>query len=379
MIEEQSVEFEGEETLDCLSEQDGDSISDVYPDVLLNISRETASVFQMKRKLERNPPMLDLTPPFQREFVWKTEQKCELIESIIMGIPLPAFYVKENENGVYIVVDGKQRLSALFDFIDGKFKLNRLSILKDRNNLSFDQLSLIEQNKIEDYTLTINVIRAPTSDRVTFDLFDRVNRGGTKINHQEMRNALYQGTSTHLIDALAQTDSFLDATERSISPKRMKDRYLVLRFLAFYLWFKHLSVDLDEDRPLEYKSNIEDFLGKTMSFLNARSSNDPLILHLEQKFNDTMLAAAQYIVPLGGFRLPATGKNKRPINMAFFESFCCLMSALKNLTPDSVAHAYGQLMSNQSYIGTLTYSIDSRSQIQARYDCLKQYLCENDA
>ena len=71
MIEEQSVEFEGEETLDCLSEQDGDSISDVYPDALLNISRETASVFQMKRKLEKNPPMLDLTPPFQREFVWK--------------------------------------------------------------------------------------------------------------------------------------------------------------------------------------------------------------------------------------------------------------------------------------------------------------------
>lgn len=67
------------------------------------------------------------------------------------------------------------------------------------------------------------------------------------------------------------------------------------------------------------------------------------------------------------------------VNMAFFESFCCLMSALKNLTPDSVAHAYGQLMSDQSYIGTFTYSIDSRSQIQARYDCLKQYLSENDA
>ena len=120
-----------------------------------------------------------------------------------MGIPIPVFYVKERNDGVYVVVDGKQRLTTLFDFIDNKFALRNLSILTEYENVTFDSLSPLDQNKIEDCTLTINVIKPPTSDRVTFDLFDRVNRGGTRLNNQEMRNALYQGNATRLIDRLA--------------------------------------------------------------------------------------------------------------------------------------------------------------------------------
>lgn len=236
------VDFEGDETLNPTSDTTDENVYDIYPDAVLNIARETASVFQLKRRWEKKPSMLDLTPPFQRNMVWSPKQKSELIESIIMGIPLPAFYVKENPEGVYVVVDGKQRLGTLFDFIDNKFKLEGLSILKNHIKRYFSDLSLIEQNKIEDYTLTINVIKAPTSDRVTFDLFSRVNRGGTNLNNQEMRNALYQGTSTRLIDELAQNDNFLRATEYTIPSKHMKDRYLVIRFLAFYLWNEHLSI-----------------------------------------------------------------------------------------------------------------------------------------
>ena len=145
----QIQEFEGEETLNTVpyTMDSTDNVKEVYPDAVLNISRETASVFQMKRKWEKTPSMLDLTPPFQRDLVWNSKQKCELIESIIMGIPLPAFYVKENKEGVYIVVDGKQRLQTLFEFINGEFKLDRLTILKDHNGLSFSQLPPVEQIK----------------------------------------------------------------------------------------------------------------------------------------------------------------------------------------------------------------------------------------
>ena len=121
--EEKNIDFEGDETLNPSSLVVEEAVEDVYPDAVLNIARETGSVFQLKRRWEKTPSMLDLTPPFQRNLVWSSKQKSELIESIIMGIPLPAFYVKENPEGVYVVVDGKQRLSTLFDFIDGKFKL----------------------------------------------------------------------------------------------------------------------------------------------------------------------------------------------------------------------------------------------------------------
>lgn len=208
-------EFEGDETL---SPRYGDLGTSVYPDAVLNISRDTASVFQLKRKWEKVPSMLDLTPDFQRELVWPFRKKCELIESILMGIPLPAFYVREKDNGVYIVVDGKQRLTTLFDYIDGKFKLEGLKILTGINTKYFNELTTLQQNKIEDYSLLLNIIKSPTSDRVIFDLFDRVNRGGVTLNNQEMRNALYQGCSTRLINSLAQTDGL------SMQPRNLQNQ-----------------------------------------------------------------------------------------------------------------------------------------------------------
>ena len=372
-INDKAIEFEGEETLN--NSNSDNKVDDIYPDTVLNITRETASVFQLKRKWERKPPMLDLTPPFQRDLVWTTKQKSELIESIIMGIPIPAFYVKENAEGVYIVVDGKQRLSTLFDFIDNKFKLDKLSIMKDHLKMTFDDLTPIEQNKIEDYTLTINVIKAPTSDRVTFDLFDRVNRGGTRLNNQEMRNALYQGTATSLLNELAENENFKLATEKAITPRHMKDKYLILRFLAFYMWKEGISVDIETGEKLSYKSNVEDFLGKTMSFLNQHQLDDDVLIDLKAMFNTCMEYAKEFVVPLGGFRLPAEpGKSKRPINMAFFESFSYLLSRMQNVSANSVTDAYHSMMNNVSYVKSLTYSTDSRNQTYIRYNEISNYL-----
>lgn len=366
-------EFEGEKDIEPVSSTDSNLI-DIYPDAVLNIYRDTASVFQMKRKWEKEPSMLILNPDFQREFVWNAKQKSELIESIIMGIPLPAFYVRENNDGVYIVVDGKQRFTTLFDYINGEFRLTKLSILNNLEGKCFNELTPIEQNKIEDYTLSINVIKAPTSDRVTFDLFDRVNRGGTHLNNQEMRNALYQGTSTMLINELAQMDCFMAATERSIPKTRMKDCYLILRFLAFYLYKEGTFVD-PKWRKIDYKSNIEDFLGKTMEAINKYNSECQLISHLKTVFGLCMERAARVIVPLGGFRLPSEpGKNRRPINMAFFESFSYLMAKSECNDDAFIINAYDSLLNNQKYIHTVTYSVDNFNQINERYSCIDKIL-----
>ena len=363
-------EFEGEESL---RPQYGDLGTDVYPDAVLNISRETASVFQLKRKWEKTPPMLDLTPDFQRELVWPNRKKCELIESIIMGIPLPAFYVKEQDNGVYVVVDGKQRLTTLFDYIDGIFKLEGLKILKGINSKSFKELTTFQQNKLEDYTLQLNVIKAPTSDRVIFDLFDRVNRGGVTLNNQEMRNALYQGSATRLLNNLAKSDSFKEATENAAKPKHMKDRYLVLRFIAFYLWNEHLSVDVEMGSALEYKSNLEDFLGMTMRYLNSLDEDGEIIECIRENFSRVMDISKQVVVPKGGFRLPPKpGGNKRPINMAFFESFGYLISRMPGSSQEKIALAYDMLLRNEQYVYTLTHSVDSNVQIENRYCIIRE-------
>lgn len=366
--------FEGEVTEESVSTTDS-NLLDIYPDATLNIYRDTASVFQMKRKWEKIPSMLNLTPEFQRELVWSSKQKSELIESMIMGIPLPAFYVREDKNGVYIVVDGKQRLTALFEFIDCKYRLSKLNILKKLEGKNFEELTPIEQNKIEDYTLSINVIKVPTSDRVTFDLFDRVNRGGTHLNNQEMRNALYQGTSTELINNLAKMECYRTATEKSIPPTHMKDRYLILRFLAFYLYKEEKYKKLISADNITYKSNIDDFLGKTMDFINKFTLDSDFIKDLTHVFTQSMKMASRVIVPIGGFRLPSEpGKNRRPINMAFFESFSYLLAKANNETDAFVVNAYYSLLNDDIYINAVTYSVDNSNQTDKRYNCIDKIL-----
>lgn len=370
------MDFEGEYTIRTVSNQQHREPDDIYPDAVLNIARDSASVFQLKRKWEKTPPMLNLAPDFQRGLVWNVKQKSELIESILMGIPLPLIYVKEDEKGVYIIVDGKQRLDTLFSFINNEFSLRRLTILKDKNGCRFDDLTPLEQNKIEDCSLTLHVIKAPTSDRVTFDLFDRVNRGGTRLNNQEMRNALYQGNATLLINRLAEKEVFIEATEHSVPANHMKDRYLILRFVAFYLWQEHITIDPDSNEMLEYRSNLEDFLGKTMRFLNHLNPEDRLFEDIDIIFTHAMELAIR-LLPSGGFRLPSSPGQKRPINMAFFESFSYLLSRLNGKGERfyiKIKNAYMQLVRNESYLDTLTQSVDSGRQTVKRYEIINQLI-----
>ena len=372
------MDFEGEYTIRTASNQQSREPDSVYPDAVLNIARDSASVFQLKRKWEKTPPMLNLAPDFQRGLVWNLKQKSELIESILMGIPLPLIYVKEDEKGVYIIVDGKQRLSTLFSFINNEFALGKLNILKNKRGCRFNDLTPLEQNKIEDCSLTLHVIKAPTSDRVTFDLFDRVNRGGTRLNNQEMRNALYQGNATELINKLAKKNVFVEATEHTIPDNHMKDRYLVLRFVAFYLWQEHITIDPDTNEFLEYRSNLEDFLGKTMRFLNRLNAEDNVFKELDFRFTHAMELSMQ-LLSFGGFRLPSSPGKKRPINMAFFESFSYLLSRLNGngeFFYNQIHEVYRQLICNKDYLDTLTRSVDSGKQTVRRYEIINKLINE---
>src|SRR5690606_16005748 len=130
-----------------------------------------------------------------------------------------------------VVVDGRQRLTAFFQYLNEDYKLTDLRILKALNNKKFSDLEEKLQANLEDFQLIAQVIKPPTPDRIKFDIFDRVNRGGTPLNNQEMRNALYQGKSTKLLGSLSQKEVFKNVTNNSINSRRMKDRYLILRFI----------------------------------------------------------------------------------------------------------------------------------------------------
>jgi len=288
----------------------------------LNIDKLYSSVFELKRKWEANPSKLKLDPDYQRGEVWTKKQKSELIESILMNIPLPFIYLSQHKDGTFSVIDGRQRLSALFTFINDDFKLDKkLNILKDIANKKFSELSGLQRGILEDYQIVAQLIKPPTSDRMMIDIFERVNRSGTQLNHQEIRNALYQGKATKLLDDLAETYEFKTATDNSVKPKRMKDRYIILRFLSFYIWQKEF---LDKNEEYEYKGNIDDFLGKYMRYMNDLEDNKIDIL------KSTFISAMKNAITFynsDAFRLQNRRNNiKRPINMSLFESLGYLLS-----------------------------------------------------
>ncbi|MBF7046923.1 DUF262 domain-containing protein, partial [Campylobacter volucris] len=186
------------------------------------------SLFEIKRRQERGD--IQISPEFQREDVWNYKQKSELIESVLMGIPIPVFYFFESKDTKIQVVDGRQRITTFIDFMNDKFDLKQVKIITDIIGKKFSDLNVIQQRKIEDYQIDTYTIQPPTPEQVKFNIFDRVNRGGTRLNNQEMRNALYQGNSTELINELSKEECFKKATAHSIKSNHMKDRYIILRF-----------------------------------------------------------------------------------------------------------------------------------------------------
>jgi hypothetical protein len=385
--------FEGEETLDAelkekLSPDESDT-GEVYSDAVVNIVPESASVFQLKRKFDKKPPLIKLDPDFQRYSVWTLRQKSELIESILMGIPLPLIYVKEDDKGVYIIVDGRQRLTTLFQFMNHEFALSDLKVL-NVNGFFFSEetengekkfkkyLTQAQQSKIEDCPLTLHVIKPPTQDRITFDLFDRVNRGGTRLNNQEMRNAIYQGHATKLLKELAELSSFKEATENAVKPERMKDQYLILRLIAFYLWRKKqlIAVKKKGFPIVEYRSDLEEFLGKAMLFLNDQAGKK-FCSEFPALFDEGMKACVN-ILGKGCFRLPKKSK-RRPINMALFEAVGYLIIELIHLPKEkykAIKDAFKELLLCSDFIRSTTYIVDSNVSINKRFELVENIIGE---
>ena len=318
-----------EEQLHTNSSSDSES---VYPMKTIKVDKGFFTAFELKRKYDKKPSLVVLDSDFQRKSVWTIQQKRELVESVLMGLPLPIFYFNEDKKGRLIVIDCRQRLTALFEFMDNKFSLDRLKILDEYNKYKFKALDPVIQSKIEDYQIMAHVIQPPTPDRIKFDIFDRVNRAGTQLNKQEIRNALYQGNATKLLNRLSRNDVFSRATEKAfLKDKRMKDRYLLLRFISFYLYFNEKVFVLEKDKSIsyQYSGDIDELLGVVMEMLNSFSENE-----IEEIEKLTLNALEQVSFYLGenAFRLLETledGSVKRyPININIFETILYGMTLL---------------------------------------------------
>lgn len=315
--EEVVVDNQGE--LEINGQEDGK----IYPMYDIKVDKGFYTVFELKRRYDVAQKRIILDSDFQREDIWTPQRKAELVESVLMGLPLPIFYFNQDKYGRLIVVDGRQRLTALFEYMDDQFALGKLKILSNMNGLKFSQLSPLMANRLEDYQLQAHVILPPTPDRIKFDIFDRVNRGGMQLNKQEIRNALYQGEATKLLNRLVKCEEFQEATGKAFTnEKRMKDKYLLNRFLACCFYRDGLIQD-DQGKEYIYKDDIDELLGNGLDILNHMRPE--AISKIESMVKRT-LSKAFYYLGADGFRLSyGEGKRRTPINMNVFETVMLIM------------------------------------------------------
>ncbi len=355
--------------------EDENKVQCIYPASKIKIDRVQFSIFELKRRYDRG--LICLDPDFQRNYVWKQKQKSELIESIIMGIPLPLIYLAETMEGNLVIVDGRQRLTTFFHFMENKFSLNGLKILPDLNGCRFmdfekDKTKRKFATDIEDFQLVIQIIKYPTPDRVRFDIFDRVNRGGTPLNNQEMRNALYQGKSTKLLSALAASEEFQCATGNSISPIHMKDRYIILRAIGFWIWKEGKLTDR-EGKFVRYRSDIEEFLGYVMEQLNRMSEQE--IEDISKVFRAEMKVTYD-ILGEDAFRIPTENTKRRPVSMTLFESLFYFMGLVlndkKDFAPSDIVKAVEEILEDSVFLEALTYNVDSAFHVEERFRVVTQ-------
>lgn len=324
-----------------------------------------------------NHQRIIVSPYYQRNSSWSFQQKCDLIESILLGIPLPVIYLFETKEGYRQVLDGRQRITTVFEFLENKFALKNLKILgSEYENKKFADLEPMRQGLFEDYKLLCYIIQPPTSERIKYLIFERVNRGGSRLNNQEMRFALYQGRATEMLKELSESDEFLDATENGISPSRMKDQYAILRLLAFFMLEGGRSY---ERPPVDYSRDLEDFLAKTMIYINNEMPINELE-YLKYLFKGAM-RKIWATIGHDAFRFAAKPGMRRPINMLLFEAIGYLfMEAekydwnLSNINFDHVKYSFDNS-------GLFNGKNESRRRVEERYlfiyEQMKKYDTEN--
>lgn len=353
-------------------EPEDNSIEDIHgpfdPNAI-DVDISVVNLGSLLEQLEYNE--IDLQPEFQRESdVWTQVKKSRLIESVLLGLPLPSFYFSEDpETNKLLVVDGLQRLCAFSDFcITKKLKLKGMQFLTRLEGWTYDKLDRTQIRRIKSLKVTLNTLRKNTPQRVKLVIFQRVNTAGVPLTPQEMRNALYQKKATDLLKEMAKLDSFRKATGGKIPSKRMTDCDFANRFVAFYLYRK------------EYDGNLDEFMGDALENINKMSQQEIDSIH------DTFDRSMKICYKLLGntaFKRPDPQKPNSFLktNKAIFEVLSVSIAQLTDNEQEILVQRKNRfqneiysLFKNEDFIKSITSGTAKTPQVEYRHTKVQQLI-----
>lgn len=335
---------------------------------------------------------VDLSPDFQRDYVWKQRQRTRLIESILLGIPLPAFYFNQDKEGSYQVVDGVQRLSTIALFMNDAHVLDKVDLeyLHNMHGLTYSRLDTAALRRFRSTQIVVHVIEPQTPDEVKYDIFGRVNTLGSPLSAQEIRHAMSKDRSRQFLKELAELPAFDQATgwqywRRDVESDdgwsresgRMTNRELALRFCAF----RHYS---DEDYR-KYQS-LDAFLVEYTRRIDGCSEQAPPLTDKDLKklkadFKRAMENAYEVMGKAAFRRWPLTQTRRGPINRAVFESQAVALAdyPLDKLLQkkDEIVKAFRQAFDDRIYSSAVTVGTGAPAAVESRLRHTKSILAKS--
>ncbi len=357
LIDIEEIEFEGDDK--------GSEFKEPFDPNAIDVDISVINLGSLLDQLKYDE--IDLSPEFQRSSnVWSKENKSRLIESVLLGLPLPSFYFSQDPTtNKLVVVDGLQRLCTFKEFWIEKnkhqLKLKGMKILTNLEGKTVDDLDRSQIRNMQSLKITINTLRKNTPTKVKYVLFQRINTAGIPLNQQEMRNALYQGTATHLLKRMVVLPSFYQATGNRISTKRMADCDFANRFLAFYLNKEH------------YKGELDSFMGDTLDQVNKMDSIK--IEDIYKTFDKSMSVCVQLLKDKA-FRRPDPNNQDTylKVNKAIFEALSVSIARL-TYKEQEILIAHKQDFSNKikslfledEFIKSVTSDTSSVSRVNLRF------------
>lgn len=364
-------EHEGNEPtgVEADTEDDAGRVIRPYDPTKIRVDPKVYSVRQVLDMIDDGE--LDLAPDFQRRRVWKQKQKSLLIESILLRIPLPAFYFNSDADGQLQVVDGVQRLSTIHEFVKNGMRLTDLEYLGDElDGARYNDLRGKNWGRrILNTQISANVIDPQTPLAVKFDIFRRINTGGSPLNSQEIRHCMSKERSRQFLKRLCEQSAFRTVMGPQITDHvRMADREFALRYVSFKL--------LGDIGSFKRYESMDEFLTKMNQSLDDpyAVSNDQL-LELSRSFKRAM-ENAYFVFGEHAFRKwPTYYSGYSPINRALFDVWSVALSEipprhLERIKEDLVERARHMMAENGPFIASISTGTSSPSKVFTRFDCV---------
>ncbi len=355
------------------SEGEGDGeITEPFDPARIDVRAWQPTIQQLVDRIKDRALILD--PYWQRRVgIWTVKAQSRLIESILMRIPLPSFYIDATDEDRMLVVDGAQRLTAMYRYVSVQdLRLTDLEFLREYNGAAFDGLPRNLQRRIVESQVTVYQIQPGTPEAAKLNIFKRINTGGLPLSPQEIRQAVYWGKGVLLLQRLAESDSLREATDGALRrTERLQDHELVLRFLAFATcpYQQYRGPDLDA------------FLSERLRYLNR--IDDDQREELARRFQRAM-ESAHRVFGARAFRKPwRGGERRKPLNRALFEAWAVSLDVrtddeLETLVTrkSAVMRAFRASMLDNEFERSVTAGTGEPRRVRARFGTVERIIEE---